>query len=60
MMRRGAGLATAFDPWADRSPGASTIGSALDGFVGVWSEDDEREFLRSIDDLDGIDSELWK
>ncbi len=62
LMRRGAGLATLSDHSAsvDRSVVAPTIGSALDGFIGVWSEDEEREFLRSIDDLDRVDSELWE
>ncbi len=64
LMRRGAGLAGLSDHAADysidRSVVAPTIGSALDGFIGVWSEDEEREFLRSIDDLDRVDSELWE
>ena len=60
LMRRGAGLAGLSDHWADRSAGASTIGSGLDGFVGVWTEEEEREFLRSIEGLGRIDSELWE
>lgn len=57
LMRRGAGL--------ERHPVAevddsSTIGSALDGFIGVWSEEDEEEFLRAIEGLDRIDPELWR
>jgi hypothetical protein len=60
LMRRGAGLATLSDHSGDQSAGAPTIGSALDRFVGVWSEDEEREFLCSIDDLDRVDSELWE
>lgn len=64
LMRRGAGLAglsgSAAGSWADRPAGAPTIGSGLDGFAGVWSEEEEREFLRSIGDLDRIDSELWE
>ena len=59
LMRRGAGLVV-FDQSADRSAGGPTIGSGLDGFVGVWSEQEEREFLCSIDDLDRVDSELWE
>ncbi len=60
LMRRGAGLAALSDHSEAHSVVAPTIGSGLDGFVGVWSEDEEREFLRSIDDLDRIDSELWE
>ncbi len=64
----GTGAGSAAGSWADgsagrsadRSAGAATIGSGLDGFVGVWSEEEEREFLRSIGDLDRIDSELWE
>jgi len=45
LLRRGAGLeATA------NADGA--IGNALDSFVGVWTEEDEREFLESIKALE--------
>lgn len=54
LMRRGAGLA----PAAESRPQA--IGSALDKFVGVWSEEEEREFLRSIEKVDQVDPELWE
>lgn len=60
LMRRGAGLAPLADHSGDRSAGARAIGSALDRFVGVWTEDEEREFLRSIDHLDRVDPELWE
>jgi len=55
LMRRGAGLA----PPADRTVTTRSIGPALDRFIGVWSEDEEREFSRSIEHLDRIDPELW-
>ena len=55
LMRRGAGLAAPNDPPSERAP----IGTALDRFVGVWSRNEEREFLRSIQDVEKIDPELW-
>lgn len=59
LMRRGAGLVA-----KDLSPeaiggSAPPIGSGLDRFVGVWSEDDERDFLESIASLENLDPELW-
>ena len=64
LMRRGAGLATRsdsfFDPAGDPAERRPVIGAALDKFIGVWSADDEREFLRSIEDVEQVDPELWK
>lgn len=54
-MRQGAGLSVQKDPPSERAP----IGTALDRFVGVWSRNEEREFLRSIQDVEKIDPELW-
>ena len=52
LMRRGAGIA---------DPGTSDreVGSALDSFIGVWTEADEAEFLKAIEPLEKIDPELW-
>lgn len=55
LMRRGAGL----EPTHEDPGTASRVGPALDRFIGVWSEDEEREFLRSIKALDEVDPELW-
>lgn len=52
LMRRGAGL-------ADRRESTDSVGSALDSFIGVWSDDDEEEFLRAIEPLDRVDAEFW-
>jgi hypothetical protein len=60
LMRRGAGLATPADHAGDRSAADPAIGPALDRFFGVWSEEEEREFLRSIEDLERVDPELWE
>ena len=52
LMRRGAGL-------SNRRESAGTVGSALDKFIGVWSEEDEAELLRALEPLEQIDPELW-
>jgi hypothetical protein len=51
-MRRGAGL-------SDRRESTEAVGSALDKFIGVWSDEDEVELLRSLEPLEQIDPELW-
>ena len=57
LMRRGAGL----EP-RDESPGAprGKVGSALDKFFGVWTKEESREFLRSIEHFEEIDDDFWK
>lgn len=53
LMRRGAGLLEA--------PGeATSVGNALDQFIGRWSEADERRLLASIASCETIDEALWK
>lgn len=52
LMRRGAGL-------ADRRESTDKVGSALDRFIGVWSDQDEAELLRALEPLEQIDPELW-
>ncbi len=54
LMRRGAGQA---EPAAAADSGI--IGSSLDEFVGVWSKEEEREFLETLDIFEQIDPELW-
>ena len=50
---RGAGLL--------ESPGApASVGNALDGFIGRWSEAEERRFLASIASCETVDETLWK
>lgn len=56
LMRRGAGIGGGEPP----GPESSSIGTALDKFIGVWSQSEEEEFLRSIENLERIDSELWE
>ena len=52
LMRRGAGLAENEEP-------DGTIGSSLDSFIGVWTEDDAAELERSLEPFETIDPELW-
>lgn len=52
LMRRGAGL-------SDERESTDTVGSALDKFIGVWSDEDEAELLRALEPLEQIDPELW-
>lgn len=53
LMRRGAGLV--------QSPeSAATVGDALDGFIGRWSEEQERKLLQSIEVCEAVDETLWK
>ena len=51
LLRRGAGL-------ADTVTGP--IGNALDGFIGRWSETDEKSLLESIAVCETVDEALWK
>jgi hypothetical protein len=52
LLRRGAGL-------EQPTGAAGAVESALDSFVGVWSESDEREFLASLEGLEQVDPGLW-
>ncbi len=52
LMRRGAGL----DTPADRR---DVIGDGLDEFIGVWSKEEEQEFLDSIQIFEQIDESFW-
>ena len=53
LMRRGAGLAGPAETTTDR------VGTKLDSFIGVWSKEDETEFLKALEPLEQIDPELW-
>jgi hypothetical protein len=50
-MRKGAGLTGQGE--------SSPIGSALDRFIGSWTEENEQEILNSITDCEAIDPSLW-
>ena len=51
-MRRGASQST--------SERKGAVGSSLDEFFGVWTEEEEKEFLESIEDCERIDPEMWE
>ena len=53
LIRRGAGL-------DDDRAHAKGIGDSLDEFIGSWTEEDEAEFLGSIEAMEQIDDELWR
>ena len=46
LMRRGAGLADGRD---ESEATTDRVGSELDSFIGVWSEEDESEFLETLE-----------
>ena len=53
LMRRGAGI-------GEETTSESTVGDALDEFIGVWSAADEKRFLDSIAIFETVDEDLWK
>jgi len=52
LMRRGAGL-------SDSQESSNAVGSTLDRFIGVWSDEDEAELLEALEPFEQIDTELW-
>lgn len=53
LLKRGAGL-------SEKRLRRDVIGSTLDKYIGVWSEQDARRFTEATSDLERIDPELWK
>ena len=55
LMRRGAGLTERRE-----SPGqVDRVGTDLDTFIGVWSEQDESELRRALEPFEQIDPGFW-
>ncbi len=52
LLRRGAGL----EP---PHPGHTVVGDSLDEFLGVWSPEEEQDFLKSIEIFERIDESPW-
>jgi hypothetical protein len=52
LMRRGAGL-------IERSESPDQVGSGLDSFIGVWSDEDEAELRRALEPFEQIDPGFW-
>jgi hypothetical protein len=53
LLKKGAGLNETGSP-------STVIGSALDRFIGRWSEDDEKRLIESIASCEAVDEALWK
>jgi hypothetical protein len=52
LIRRGAGLGDA--------SASTAIGTALDRFIGTWSEADEQELLEAVAVFERVDEEFWR
>jgi len=52
LMRRGAGL-------TERRDSPDRVGSALDSFIGVWSDEDESELRQALEPFEQIDPGFW-
>lgn len=52
LLRKGAGL-------HEPGEGPAVIGSALDAFIGSWSDVEEKTFLEAVDDFNRIDDGMW-
>lgn len=53
LMRKGAGLNVPHEQ-------PNTIGTALDAYIGSWSDKDERAVLEAVEDFEHIDEGLWR
>jgi len=53
LMRRGAGLTQ------QRRDSPDRIGTGLDRFIGVWSDEDESELRRALEPFEQIDPGFW-
>ena len=49
---------TVTDPAAAKNE-PKVIGNSLDRFIGIWSAEEEAEFLKAIEVFDEIDESLW-
>lgn len=52
LMRRGAGIDCAKDR-------RDVVGPALDEFIGVWSKEEEDEFLEAVRVFEEVDESFW-
>lgn len=52
LLRRGAGI--------EETASTGRVGSELDEFIGDWSREEERAFLRAVEATETVDSDLWK
>ncbi len=52
LLRRGGGL----EPAEGQT---NVVGDSLDEFIGVWSREEEQEFLDAIEVFERVDESLW-
>jgi hypothetical protein len=52
LLRRGAGI--------EEPASTDRVGTELDEFIGDWSHEEERAFLRAVEATETVDSDLWK
>ena len=43
----------------EKKPDLAPIGHELDHFMGLWTETEERDFLKAIEPLGQVDEEMW-
>ena len=53
LMRKGAGL-------GESPKETNLIGSALDEFIGTWSEAEARDLTAAVEEFDTVDEKLWR
>jgi antitoxin (DNA-binding transcriptional repressor) of toxin-antitoxin stability system len=66
ILTRGDGARFRIVPWPEAverpsspEPLLGVIGTSLDRYIGVWSAEEEEEFLKSIEVFEEIDESLW-
>ena len=47
------------EPTVSPTPTSGVIGNSLDRFMGIWSEEEAAEFLKSIEVFEEIDEPMW-
>ena len=52
LLRRGAGLGAAQNQ-------SDIVGDSLDQIIGTWSEEEEKDFLKTVQVFEQIDESLW-
>jgi hypothetical protein len=47
------------EPTVSPAPKPGVVGNSLDRFIGIWSEEEASEFLKSIEVFEEIDESMW-
>ena len=53
LLRRGVGM-------NEKTDQENRIGSALDSFIGTWTDEEADELLKAVEDLEKIDRKFWQ